>query len=361
MLFFRYIFAFLLIILISSAYSQEKKNLLSINAHYGFILVHRDNMGHLVKGHTPMLELNYSRKTSGEKDWQSLYNSPEYGLSLIYSDLANPEQLGFSSALFPYINFPLNRKKHMNLHLKVGTGIGYISKVFDYRENHKNIAVSSHLNGVVNLQLSNRIQLHPSLLLHNGIAFTHYSNGAYKMPNLGLNQVTLHSGFIYNFGQNVNFIRREKINPTKKYRFSFIGTTGWKELFGAGGPKYSIYTLRGSGEKFISPKSSVGTGLDFSFNNSMERRLAADSLVLENPFQYLQQGINMAYALNIDELSFYMNFGVYLHNAAKKDGLFYNRIGVKYHIKNNLLFNVSLKSHFGIADHFEWGIGYIIK
>jgi hypothetical protein len=36
----------------------------------------------------------------------------------------------------------------------------------------------------------------------------------------------------------------------------------------------------------------------------------------------------------------------------------YQRIGIRYRTGRHLLWNMSLKSHYAVADHWEFGVGY---
>ena len=64
---------------------------ISAQGHYGYIMSHRNNMSHLIKGHIYGAELNYIFRTDGTKPWQQTHNYPEVGVCLLHMYLANPE------------------------------------------------------------------------------------------------------------------------------------------------------------------------------------------------------------------------------------------------------------------------------
>ena len=63
----------------------------------------------------------------------------------------------------------------------------------------------------------------------------------------------------------------------------------------------------------------------------------------------------------IDRLAVVMVLGTYAYSKAKEDGPIYDRIGLRYYCKNNLIVNFSLKTHFANADFLDFGIGYQFK
>jgi hypothetical protein len=358
--------ALLAIAIILFHFSLQAKDTLSVNigvkGHHGIILIHRENMAHLAKGRPHFFEISTSSRVSGNKNWHQVYNKPEVGFSLLYCNLQNPTQLGYGIAAFPHINFPLNKREFLNLNLRLGIGIAYVSRIFHHIENHKNNAISTHLNGSINFQLENTINITNRLSMRNGIGFTHFSNGAYRMPNLGINLATLNSGLHYQFGQTKTPARietqpsREIVKKTAN--FSVIGTVGFKSLYVLS-PVYPVYTLRSSYDKMVSDKSAFGVGFDVVYNSSLtEKLMRMEGISVNSMREIIQPGINLSYALVVDNLSIYINKGVYLTQVDKQAGLFYHRIGMKYRCNNRIVANVSLKSHFAVADHFEYGIGY---
>jgi len=63
----------------------------------------------------------------------------------------------------------------------------------------------------------------------------------------------------------------------------------------------------------------------------------------------------------VSDFSVVLQMGVYAKNAWKKDGLFYNRLGMRYCFYDGLFACINLKTHIARADFIEWGIGYKFK
>lgn len=359
-------FVFLILMLANplrgNAQNENTGFLLSSKGHYGFIIAHRGNMGNLIKGHTRMLEMVYSKPTYGNKAWQQIYHYPSLGVSFLYADLANPKQLGNVTAVFPHINFGLIRAKHFKLNLRVGHGLGYFEKTFNTYDNYKNNAISSHLNPMVNFQLESQLKFSNRISMENGIAVTHFSNGAYKIPNLGLNILTVNTGFTYQFGPADRVFKRENIPlPRRHMEISLMVNGALKEILPIGGPKYAIYSLIGTIEKQLDYKNKVGLGLDLFYNSSLFPKLIRDSINISTNASILQSGLNLSYGLTIHRITILVSMGAYIHSKYKGDGYLYHRIGTRYRINNFLILNATLKTHFAVADHWELGIGYLLK
>ena len=55
------------------------------------------------------------------------------------------------------------------------------------------------------------------------------------------------------------------------------------------------------------------------------------------------------------------NLGAHLEYICKlfgNNGMFFNRIGLRYMLSKHPIANVTLLTHFAKADYFEWGMGY---
>ena len=102
-------------------FAQEKNKNFSLEyaAFYGTVLEHSPAISHLIQAHPSGFMLSYNIKTYGNKEWESLYNYPDYGVSFVYQDMKT-EALGKHYGIYGHYNFYfLNR----NLSLGVGTGV----------------------------------------------------------------------------------------------------------------------------------------------------------------------------------------------------------------------------------------------
>jgi hypothetical protein len=342
-------------------------------------------MAVLNQGHTKAIELNLSKQTCGNALWQKAYNLPEFGVSLMMFDLANPTMLGTGISLFPNIDFTLTKNKihqkpFIEWRLKFGYGIGYLSKIFDRENNFKNIAIGSHLNAFIHLNNHIVAKINEHWMCSAGISFSHFSNGAFKTPNLGINVPAANMGIIYYFNpvsksrkdsvvfnfkddlscsikKEYNLITCDTVNGIKKIENLLVTSGGLKEITPYYGPKYGTFNIRYAKIYRHSFKSTFGLGAEINYNR-------ANSILYQrvyeknNPLSAWQAGITFQYYLMLGNTNLYFHFGTYLYNNYKELSLFYHRIGGIHKIYKNWYFNLSLRTHFAVADNIEWGIAY---
>ena len=77
--------------------------------------------------------------------------------------------------------------KNSNLKFRMGAGLAYLTEKFDVYSNRRNQAIGSHLNGSMQFGLLYHHQLLEKDYIEVGISISHYSNAAFKVPNLGYN------------------------------------------------------------------------------------------------------------------------------------------------------------------------------
>jgi hypothetical protein len=72
----------------------------------------------------------------------------------------------------------------------------------------------------------------------------------------------------------------------------------------------------------------------------------------------MQLGVKACYAYNIGRISLPIEMGYYAISKPKEDGPIFHRIGIRHYCKNGLILNFTMKSHWAVAAHFDYGIGY---
>jgi hypothetical protein len=334
------------------------KLIIGSKCHYGFIICHTKSMRHLETGHFPSLEITIGKITNGEKLWQRLYKFPDIGICFFYSGLANKEHLGNVIALYPYINFPMINCGFYKFSFRFGTGLGYITKPYNRTENYKDIAIGSHLNAAINLTFESNFKLSKKFILTTGIGLTHFSNSAFKTPNLGINIPTISLGAYYKLGEN-NFLSIKKDTVVnKKFQYLISVTGGIKEIYPEDGPKYGTYSLAFCVLKPLNFKNKLGLGFDLFYNSSIIKLLKNDSINISHNYEILRPGINLTYEIVISKISICLQFGTYVFAKYKLQGDVYEKLGWKYFITNHIFSTITLKANLVDADDFDLGIGY---
>lgn len=369
----RIVYIFLFISLVSSLnlsaserFSPDDsiKFIIESKVHYGFVITHHKNMAHLTAGHFPAFELNIGKQTHGEKVWQDLYKYPVMGVCFWYANLANPKMLGSAYSVYPYLNFHLAQSNSIALNYRFGIGLGYLTKKFDRLDNYKNIAIGSHLNVAINMLYELKLKVRNDFFVSGTVGITHFSNGAFKAPNLGINISTVSIGAAYIFKDNSIAIHPNHISLEKDKRKLEIQTFlsgGMKEIYPAYGDKYGAFSWSTCFLKPLSLKRKICAGLDFFWVFSNIRSLKRKGIEVEHAWEVIRPGIFIGHELEFGKLSFGTQLGYYLYAKDKSDGNIYCRFPLRYQVSNKVFINLALKTHFAKADFIEWGIGYKIK
>ncbi|GAB4143883.1 MAG: acyloxyacyl hydrolase [Bacteroidia bacterium] len=361
--------------MLSNAVAQQKgdtteapgKIYISATGQFGFLWSHRYNMGHLVKKHLGAFEITAWKPTCGDQCWHEPYNNPQTGLAFNYIPLGNPDQLGDAYGLYPFINYPLSsREKNPRLNLRLGWGIGWITKPFDPIENHKNIAIGTHVNTCFALKLNTLYKVNKLMYLESGIGITHFSNGAFRLPNLGINLPMVNLGLHWLIHEKKNsgpVVADERMQHTeslvndRKWHFSALFVAGANDINPPGGNKFAVTNMITYMMKQTARKHRFGGGIDLMYSQALRHILLYDSVNVSVAGN-LQPGVKFCYELVMGRLSYPMEMGVYLYSRYKENGPVYNRWGLRYLATDHLLLNLSLKTHFAKAEYWEVGAGW---
>src|SRR5690606_3144485 len=103
-----------------------------------------------VSSFTSALEINFIKKTFGQKDWQIRRKYPQPGLGFIYINYHIPDVYGQLIGVYPNITLPLVRTGKLELSFRAGMGVGYFTRPYARTPvpNLKNVAIGGHFNNV---------------------------------------------------------------------------------------------------------------------------------------------------------------------------------------------------------------------
>jgi len=246
---------------------------LEANYFYGSFLKHNRNVAHLVTAHPEGFTLSYSKPTKGEEYWESLYNYPDVGASLIYYKYGD-SRIGDVIAGFGHFNFYfLNRA----LRLRVAQGIGVATNPFDIDTNPKNIVYGSRLLTCTYFQLNYGVDVSPQWKMQTGLQFMHFSNGSLRSPNLGTNTIAFNLGIQYDAGSRkrdldvLSKISVPEFNRKLQLEVVLSGGVNESDFIGLGAKPFFGATLLAS--KRFSYSSTWQFGADFFYSNALKSEI----------------------------------------------------------------------------------------
>lgn len=338
-----------------SAQIAESFTGLQGNVKYGFLLPHRSTMEHLAQGHSAAVELGVTYQMDGSRKWHRDFNCPSVSFLLSFMDFGNREVLGYGVGTQIRTYLPYFKKNRWSIGSVLGAGLGYSSKKFSQQENVKNNAIGSHLNALVTFGFQAEKQFSKSSLGLE-VNMTHFSNGAFKLPNLGLNlpflglQYTYYLQDIkYNDDQLVEF---ESLDKGFDFFTQLILST--KQIYPTGGSNYGVISLTSFTQYTGGGNSKVEAGVDLIYNQSIIREIPGEYGREKN----FQAGIYLAYLLDVNNVDLLVGMGRYIYNPLAPIGNWYHKLGARIHLTEKLSANVVIKAHWAKADYFEYGIVY---
>jgi hypothetical protein len=118
----------------------------------------------------------------------------------------------------------------------------------------------------------------------------------------------------------------------------------------------------------VSYKSKIGLGMSVSYNGAYDAQVAVDNNELEPIYgsfsDKLQLSIFPSFELVVHKVSLLLQPAFYLYRKKTKNQspIFYQKIGLKYHITDRFFLGMTLRDYkFHVSDFIEWNIGYRVN
>jgi len=154
----------------------------------------------------PQVEFSYARSYEGrEKPWTEAVRAKYQILSLTYFNQQDLDGFNDTSAnafgdfygLSYAVLIEPFKGKRQHFYLVPGWGLGYDTKT--YYQDPSNVHVGTHLNYVIRLELMHQVMITKTWIISHGLRYYHYSNGAFVLPNRGINTFTYQVGADFHF------------------------------------------------------------------------------------------------------------------------------------------------------------------
>ncbi len=290
-----------------------------------------------------------------------LHRYPVFGIGYsvtlpYYSEIGRPQAF-YAFGEFPFTHKGLVRKFNFSYYGQIG--LAFNLNPYNQDSNPVNQFIGSELNAYIHLGFKVNYKISNKLFAFSTIGLKHYSNGATKKPNAGINLAPISIGFRTNLGKTVPEFQKEIEFPPleKRWVLNFALYTGMKN-YKMGDP---AYFRGGFGVNYLweaDYRYRLGLGLDVFFAPGMERRYPNQEFDFSNQVSVALVG-SWEWKLN-DRLYVPIGFGTYLKRNRLNEEItwFYERVGVRYRLNSNLFAGLQIKAHKAKADFFEFTIGY---
>lgn len=315
---------------------------------YGFDLSFQKNISHLTD------------------NWVKRSNVKSAGIEFIFRDLSylkgyqdtSANSFGQAYGIAGQMNFELLNSGNFTVNLRPAVGLSYLNKTFF--TNKKNRFIGSHLNEIIKADLVFQIPLNSKIDLSAGAGFLHYSNGGYRIPNSGINMLSISTG--------LKFKTPDVEKQSRQTNYSQLNKNTFEINFGIG--------RRGAYERRTGLlKSGIYAGYNFFVNDVFSVKAGFDAVyyyTVFNPapirdietFQYYgtsydrwRSGLSLGGETNIWRLALNAQVGKYLHyNSYYKDINWYWTTGLVYYVNPHIGLQAKTYFHKSQADFINFGM-----
>ena len=322
------------------------------------------------------LSFQLLKQTTGQKQWEKNFGYPVYGFGIYSATFSNTGKLGTPIAIYAVFKAPFKRWSRFSLNYEGGFGLTFNWEGYNPAESSYNISMGSNQSVYIDIGFNFKYALGSHFDVSAGYSFTHFSNGALKYPNYGLNTFAPKITIDYNINRFVPSAIKEKIKdfiPKTTLDLSLFG--GAKNVQYTGnevdsitkykGVNYSVYGFNTLINHQITHKSKIGIGLTLGYDGSYNSTIIVKNGQLEPTEGFRGNRVTLSifpsYELVINRLSVLLQPGFYLFRkaAVNNSPIFFQRLGLHYMITDHLLGGINIRAYnYHVSDYIEWTLGY---
>lgn len=323
--------------------------------HPGFVFAHTEDARNM-QAHSLGFELQIGKTNLKNRQWTEGYRFPRPGINILYMNLGQPELTGNVFAIIPNFETTLSKNSRHEISIRIGTGLGYLTRRFDPFTNRRNLSIGSHMNGAMQMFFLYNWHLE-KMRLNAGLGLTHFSNASVNVPNLGVNMPSIYLGAHY-------FLKQRQKEPlfkdtTRVMPFECYVAIARNERSVANPTKFLVGHLAALKLKRISKTHFWHYGVDLFLDKTHVFMEDPDkSRKGLKPWEMTELGVRAGYIWRMSCIDFSTDIGIYAWRPSKNKAFTYQMLGLKYNLNDQWFLQGNLKIHYGTADFFDMGIGY---
>jgi len=370
----------------STQTSSKRHPFVSLQVQNGLVLPTNDfirNSKEKITFSTVSLKYGFSTTKARWQDYA--YGMPYGGVGLMFMQFSNKQEIGSPFAIYSFQRTTiLGRSTRTKLNFEWLLGASFNWNPYDPFDNPGNIAIGSKTNLYAGVNIYTKFQLNKEWDVHTGIAISHFSNGATRLPNKGLNLISATAELSYNFSRNS--LKNDCFEPKpplvdKRVDYDFlINISSRQKNFDTlrtnlPSPyidkKFSIIGVTFAPMFQKNYKYKYGGGLDFLYDEIMGtiawRQLNPndgkeyDRVKLGKFGERISLGTSARGELVMPMYSIFANFGYNIIHGNRTDTRFYQIMGIKVYLKENFFGTFGIRaSKFCKAQYLYWSLGYTI-
>ena len=297
------------------------------------------------------IDFTLSKPTDGACRWQQLHGYPDMGIRLRFRDMGNDEVYGHVVSIIPHLTFYPYRREKWGVRVSHGTGLCYITKMYDEESNPSNLLISSHLNAASFLSAGLFFQPLSAWTASTTLEFSHESNGSFKIGNRGFNVWA--AGISLRRNWNTPVEKRPRVPSTyigPRWLFSVELSCGMHD--------YNAYARE------LQLTTEMTTAVWRQHSERFRSYLGLGHSIY--PFSQIRQAVFLMAGEEVllGRLSVRYSAGTYITSTEQRFQLI-EKIGINYYpfkkrisgIARGIYFGNALKAHGSVAAHIEFMVG----
>lgn len=367
----------------------KKKNpkFLAVNGTAGFVFPTNEFVSGKNKiPYYSSFALKYGIASSGDTWEDVLYGMPYYGVGVYSANFLRKKDLGVPFSVYLFQGATIKRfSPRLVLNYEWNLGMSFNWKPYDAFDNPENIALGSSTNVHVALSSYLKWSVDRYWDIHFGAGFTHFSNGASKLPNKGLNMVAPFLEVVYNFNReplnapakNVNVPQVEShidydilfVATSRQARFDTTGTNLASKYVDK---NFKVFSMSYATMFVKNLKYKWGPSVEVVYDESSGAKAwrelnpgdgkEYDRVKLGKPAERFSVGISLKGEMVMPRISLFAQIGYNLLHGNKDDYRLYQIAGAKLYVTDNIFGAFGIRAaRFGKAQYLYWSIGYTIE
>lgn len=316
-------------------------------------------------------EITLLQHTQAKKIWSILYKQPTVAYSFAYQTLGNEDVLGNAFYVVPSLDFKTFEIGRLDMRARIGWGVGLITKQYNSFSNRENIVIGSPINACVSIRALFRYRILETLHIQLGGGITHYSNGGFTNPNLGINIPFVQIGLQYSFSkppvsdslskQLIRVLPRlnQQIRP-----FIRIGL-GLTEAASSKGPKYPVFSIALGVSRLMARISKLSLSVEYLYNTAPYAFDRQNGAVDLKHLNYARLATLLTHELLFGHWGLITGVGVYFNKHRYQRSLIVSKVGFNFYLKNyfkkmkhQLWIGCHVRAYAGEAEFVEVVLGY---
>lgn len=336
--------------------NAQSEHFISSSITPGFLLAHRADIKNLA-AHNFGCDLSYELDRTNAT-WGKFYRRPSIGFGLLYYNFGQ-KVTGHAFGGMTHVKLGLWQNSKVDVRFRMGAGMAYLSQKFDPFDNRRNQAIGSHLNGTMQFGLISHIKLAKKDYLELGLSITHYSNAAFKVPNLGYNIPSITA----RYGLHVDQTKQIHEDGIENQKWSYRATAIYGKKQRNFANPVDFYNV-GVQLRAVHSKSLVKAwrmGIDYTADKTyMYAEDPTNSLENIPLIDQSEVAIAGGYQWSFGKVDVIAEAGLYVYKPAQLKNPISQRLGLAYRVTKHLSTQGTLRFHRGVADFFEIGVGYTL-